>query len=423
MKLVLALSLIVVSFAQEPDDVLVPEKNTASFPSLETFEKDLHKIKETEDTRSPSTPSVELQFQQAQAFIDQQISKGKSDLQCRTLAKGMKKQVRDSVEGQQKILNKMPRGKKCNSAGSQGIARANRRLLGAKENAKQAKTALAKVRKKTINFGNFEYEQLSEGKCGSFFNQGIWKRAKAAVSSARNKKKNADMAVIAAKKSLQDAKIEAQRLVRKCKCAVKRNLDKALESMNRTARNTNMKAWRKSTHLMCILKGNKNLKRCRVSKLPTVKAVKLSKQVRFACITQTWKSTGSLRVKGPGNKTFKFTLVTLPKSKGWIAGSAASKKRYVKLCKARGLMPVGCGQSSYDCGHYQGRNNCVSLPTSFSCDAIGGATRVAKLKGNIIGYYTSGRKYSSSYFYTAGGSNGYPKKNTAYQPLCAKYGH
>merc|ERR1712196_699774 len=105
-----------------------------------------------------------------------------------------------------------------------------------------------------------------------------------------------------------------------------------------------------------------------------------------------------------------------------VKNDANSKSRYLKICKDEGMVPVGCNEywKSYDCGGKQGRNNCMSLPQGFSCDAIRFARSVTKFKGNLIGYWTNGDIYSGSYFYTTNG--GVPTQDRSFHPLCAKYG-
>merc|ERR1712227_1130374 len=307
------------------------------------------------------------------------------------------------------IAEMMERGKQCATRGQKAVNDAAARLGRTEDKVKAAEKALQKARKKKINFGDFSYDKLTEGKCGSFFNQQVWKKAKEAVTQATNTLNSAKTSKKAAEKVLADAKIEAVKLVRKCKCNTKKLLEKTRTDMNNKARAENTKAWRKAAHLQCVLDGKQNMNNCPVGTLPEVKPVKLEKSVEKACYEE-WQSTGSYRVLNAAGQKVKFTLYSLPLTKGWVKNDANSKSRYLKICKDEGMVPVGCNEywKSYDCGGKQGRNNCMSLPQGFSCDAIRFARSVTKFKGNLIGYWTNGDIYSGSYFYTTNG--GYQRK-------------
>lgn len=359
-------------------------------------------------------------YQKAKAEIAEMMESGKSKKECRDAAKEMKKQVEESVKAQQKVLDKMERGKQCTTRGQKAVNNAIASLGGAKDKVKAAEKALQKASKKKINFGDFSYDQLTEGKCGSFFNQQIWKTAKTAVTQATNTLNRAKINQKAAEKALENAKIEAAKLVRKCKCNTKKLLEKTRTDMNNKARAENTKAWRKAAHLQCVLDGKQNMNNCPVGTLPEVKPVKLEKSVEKACY-QEWRSTGNYGVINAAGQKVKFTLYSLPEMKGWVKNDPNWKSRYIKVCKDEGMVPVGCNRvwSSYDCRGKQGANNCMGMPQGFSCNMLGGVRRATNFKGNLIGYFTNGEVYAGSYFYT---TNGNPSTSQMYHPLCGKYG-
>jgi len=361
-------------------------------------------------------------YQKAKAQIAEMMESGKSKKECSDAAKEMKKQVEESVKAQQKVLDKMERGKQCATRGQKAVNDAVASLGGAKDKVKAAEKALHKASKKKINFTNFHYDQLKEGKCGSFFNQQVWKTAKTAVTQATNTQNHARMNQKAAEKALANAKIEAARLVRKCKCNTKKLLKKTRTDMNNKARAENTKAWRQAAHLQCVLDGKQNMNNCPVGTLPEVKPVKLEESVEKACY-QEWRSTGNYRVINAAGQNVKFTLYSLPEMKGWVNNDPNWKSRYIKVCKDEGMVPVGCGTRvswpTYDCRATQRANNCMGLPQGFKCNAIDSARRITNFKGNLIGYYTNGEGYNSNYFYT---TDGPPSTSQKYHPLCGKYG-
>merc|ERR1712193_190742 len=127
----------------------------------------------------------------AQRKVNELLQSGKSDADCRKLAKSTADDVIKSVAAQQAALNKMGRGSQCNVEGSSLIAAAVKN-----ENAKAKK----------FNFGDFSYNTLTEGQCGTFFNSAVWKSAKASVAAAKSAMDKAQGAVAQAKKDLADAK-------------------------------------------------------------------------------------------------------------------------------------------------------------------------------------------------------------------------
>jgi len=362
-------------------------------------------------------------FLAAQAEVADMMKKTKNKDKCKEEANEMKKQVEKSVKAQQITLNKMERGQQCETRGMKEVDHAVAKLTEIREHVKILTKKLETIRKTSVNFGNFQYDQLVEGQCGNFFSSRIWIKTKQEVTIATTKLTTAQTTEKTAVETLKKSKTTQKRLVTKCKCNTKKLLLKTVLEMNKNAHDENLKAWTKATHLLCVLEGKKDLKKCPVPALPVVKMVKLEKSVEHAC-AEVWQSTGSYRVMDPAGRQVKFNLYSLREVKGWKMRDSKWKDKYYELCKAQGLLPVGCGTawSQYDCGKAQGRNKCISLPNQFSCYAANAARSATNFKGNLLTFATNGNSYNGGnpgYFYTTAGA---ADPNRLYHPLCGKYG-
>merc|ERR1711959_405723 len=103
----------------------------------------------------------------AQRKVNELLQSGKSDADCRKLAKSTADDVIKSVAAQQAALNKMGRGSQCNVEGSSLIAAAVKSESAAESNLKSKRTAYENAKAKKFNFGDFSYNTLTEGQCGS----------------------------------------------------------------------------------------------------------------------------------------------------------------------------------------------------------------------------------------------------------------
>ena len=89
-----------------------------------------------------------------------------------------------------------------------------------------------------------------------------------------------------------------------------------------------------------------------------------------AAALPSWSSAAhGLTAGGGGSKRGKaFTLYELPAATGFATKSKAGALKYNQLCRAAGLLPVGCGGGSYDCDakRYFGSAECVPMPAAWS---------------------------------------------------------
>jgi len=358
------------------------------------------------------------------------LETGKDDNACRELAKATSDTVTADVATQQKTLDAMPTGSECADEGQDLITDAKEALRETEET-KTAKTkALALVNSKKIDFGEFQYDQLAEGKCGSFFNQKVWKDAKAAVATATQELASAAAAVTPAKKAVETAEAAAANLVTECQCKAKTLIDKTLETMNAGAQSANTKAWNEGAHMLCFLDG-KSEDSCSVPALPVVKPVKLSDQVLGACYyTKTW-SDPKVTTGGKVQSGRKFTLFQMQTANFAVGESRNYESdKYAKVCTDAGLLPVGCGSSPYDCAKdFQGGGKCISMPQSWSCNVnLHSASNPAKMQNPM--YLCDGKGQGSAcgstptgkaVLYGAGatGSGGY--QGGSFNAICGKY--
>ena len=128
-----------------------------------------------------------------------------------------------------------------------------------------------------------------------------------------------------------------------------------------------------------------------------------------------------------------FTLYELPAATGFVVRSKASGLMYNQLCRAAGLLPVGCGGissnngHSYDCDakRYLGSAECVPMPAAWGCGmdvALSSATGWRSL----VTFYDDGAYAASHGGYLQGanaaGSAYWPSAGDALRPVCAKMG-
>jgi hypothetical protein len=245
--------------------------------------------------------SMEVSYSDAKATITNLMQQGKDDSACRDMAKATADEVKAAVDSQQKALAAMANGDECNDEGQGLINKANQDQMDADKAKSDAQTALTTAKKDKFNFGDFAYDDLQEGQCGTFFNSQTWKDAKGKVNAAQTTYNTMAAEATAAAKAVETAKAEAKDLVTDCKCKAKKALDTALKTMNENAKDANQKAWNKSYHMQCVLDG-KTTQNCNVPSLPVVTAVPYGQGVKDACgCTASDVYSGSNGCGAPGN--------------------------------------------------------------------------------------------------------------------------
>merc|ERR1712086_100133 len=233
-------------------------------------------------TETPDIALMEASFNDAKATVAAMIQEHGDDSACKDLAQATQDEVISAVAHQQKALAGMPKGDQCNDEG-QGLINEAKDLKASAEKAKaDAQAALNVENSKKFNFGDFSFEELTEGECNSFFNSGVYTDAKSKVVAAKAvlAKKVAEAA--AAATAVETQTKEAANLVKECKCKTKKLLDNSLAQMNSGSKADNTKAWNKAHHMECVLAG-KTTNECQVPALPVVVAVPYGEGVEDAC--------------------------------------------------------------------------------------------------------------------------------------------
>merc|ERR1711865_474688 len=360
------------------------------------------------------------EFVEAQGIVTTMLQGGKGAAACRDLASATRKEVKANIKTLQTALDDMPKGKACDSEGSTIIAKAKKGQTDAKFAATTADAALKKANDADIDFGSFKMKHLNAGDCNAFYGQDVFKNGVKALKKAKEGKKTADKGVQDAIKTLSDAKQTAFDMVRKCKCKVKQGLEKEHKKMNANAKAANTKAWTKARHLECVLDGT-TTSSCTVSALPTVKAVKLGKDMDHVCFKE-WAAPSGLLTSMTAGGGRKFKLIQLPKEKrNWATNTVSQRTWYLKNCAAVGAIPIGCGSGSYNCPGTQGSDKCMGMPSIWSCNMLKGVLKNTGFKDygqGLAGYFTNGNFYSSGYFYTSGGQ---AQNGVEFSAVCGKY--
>merc|ERR1711959_872446 len=126
---------------------------------------------------SPDMTLMEASYNDAKHTITALLQEGKDDSACRDMAKTTADEVTAAVDAQQKQLASMANGDSCNDEGQSLIDTANKNQEDADKAKNDAQKALTDAKSEKFNFGDFAYNDLQEGQCGTFFNSQTWKNA------------------------------------------------------------------------------------------------------------------------------------------------------------------------------------------------------------------------------------------------------
>jgi hypothetical protein len=248
-------------------------------------------------TASPNAPEI-LLIEAAKKKVNAMLQTGKDESACKDLAQSTADEVTDNVAVQQKTLDDMPKGDECDTKGQNLVDDANKDLATKVFAQKAKKDALDAASTQKVNFGDFDFNELTENKCGSFFDKQVWKDAKAAVAKATTELQQADQAVTDAQQAVRAAEAQAETLADECRCKVKNLLEKTVEDMNSGAKAANTKAWNEAGHMLCVLDGDSGDK-CSLSALPVVKPVSISDAVANSCPPPTPAPTTAAPTRHP----------------------------------------------------------------------------------------------------------------------------
>lgn len=143
---------------------------------------------------------------------------------------------------------------------------------------KAAQDAASKACTAKITFTAKPLSSLKKGSCDTFATDPVYTQAVKKCDSATKKKIQASGSLEAAKKGLKDAKEAAEKEKKKCQCKAQAARATAV-AKEKTASDTNAKAWTKAYHMLCVLEDKKT---CTVPTLPKVEVPALAPGVSDA---------------------------------------------------------------------------------------------------------------------------------------------
>jgi hypothetical protein len=230
-------------------------------------------------------PEVELQqeftvdwrktvAQDAQDQITLLLQEGKDDGACADLATAALKEVDDSVDAQQSILNALDNGSNCPNEGQAAVDAAQSTLESATAALADAEKAFADAENAPVSVGPKAFSTLTEGNCDFFFSDSSYTGAKAAFGSAKTALDQAKGAEKAASDALSAAKTAQEKAIKECQCGVRAAYNKAWEAAN-AQNEENEKAYTKGKHMQCVLEGT-DPNDCSVGDVPKVSQVNLA---------------------------------------------------------------------------------------------------------------------------------------------------
>jgi len=230
---------------------------------------------------APPTDFLEVSaFDEAKATVESMIQAGKGQGACADLAAATVKEVEDSVDSAQKILNSLDTGSDCPNKGQSAVDAAQSDLDQANKDKEAAEAAAASAADAEVNFGSMPLSSLTEGQCAVFFNSAAYTSAVATKESTANAGTQAAAAVTAAEAGVQAAKEAQQDAIKECQCAAKQAAAAAWEAANAN-NDANEKAYTKGKHMACVLAGTP-VDSCEVGAIPKVTEVTLAAGVESA---------------------------------------------------------------------------------------------------------------------------------------------
>lgn len=361
---------------------------------------------------------------------------------CKSLADSAEKAVVDNVKAQQAILDKIDNGANCPQEGQPAVKKMEQKLKEAKDAEKAAKKAYNDALKTNVNFGSHQFDDLTKGSCGVFYNSAAYKNAEKKVADAKKKKDQAAGTVTQATKSVESAKTAAKTAVRLCQCNTYKAHKAALKDATDKVVAANTKEWKKAANLKCVLAGKTG---CTVPPLPKLKAVSAAKGVDESKCAKWYaggpipkgcdtgyesyaKSHSAVGTYGGWSTTYNsggadtkgksFKLIRLNAQTGFKQGDKASMDRYVNMCLRQGLYAIGCGAiSNYDASKCP---TSIAMPTGWSCNMM---TNVKNIFGNqVVGLLTNIWPASQTlYAVLPNGGLGYPQPSQSFYPVCGKW--
>jgi hypothetical protein len=212
--------------------------------------------------------------EEAQSTITELLQAGKDEGACADLADATIKEVVDSVDNQQKILDALDTGADCPKEGQDAVDAATAGLQTANKNKQDADAALAAAKTAMVKISPKALSSLQKEDCGFVFNDPAYLSAKTTAENAQTAATTAAGAVMSATKAVEDAKAAQEELIKACQCKVHKDYTAAWEAANKN-NDADTQAYTKGKHMKCVLAGTSPAS-CSVGAIPAVTAITLA---------------------------------------------------------------------------------------------------------------------------------------------------
>merc|ERR1712022_94101 len=334
--------------------------------------------------------SMMTTFDEASARIEAQASTEAGRSACVKAADASINGVFRDVKNAQRMLNRLNNGRHCATRNQHLINRAKRTISIRTRQVHASTNALRKQRRSRIRW-NFSFESLREGSCAAFYRSGQWQGAKRRVHHANRRLTGARANLRAARNNLKVQIRNAKRVRNACRCAVKKQVARALKAAKRLT-GDRMKTLLREMMVKCLVaarrhgkNANKVAARCknlRVSAAykrrlrlfqtrlaPGVAGANCKKAV-LPCHTRTARSNraGVIRAGTPG---------------GYVSlggGMVNNYRSWNKLSAFEEAMPEG-NHFRCDTGFGPGRLTCYNRACKTNVGGLSCTTRSLRFRG------------------------------------------
>merc|ERR1712054_755089 len=294
------------------------------------------------------------------------------------------------VKNAQRMLNRLNNGRHCATRNQHLINRAKRTIHIRTRQVHVATNHLRHQRRSRIRW-NFSFESLREGSCVAFYRSGQWQGAKRRVHHANRRLIGSRANLRAARNNLKVQIRNAKRARNACRCAVKKQVARALKAAKRLT-GDRMKTLLREMMVKCLVAARRHGKnanavaaRCknlRVSaaykrrlrlfqtRLAPGVAAANCKKAQLTCTTRTTRSNnaGVIRTGSPG---------------GYVSlggGMVNNYRSWNKLGMFEEAMPEG-NHFRCDTGFGPGRLTCYNRACKTNVGGLSCTTRSLRFRG------------------------------------------
>merc|ERR1712022_60143 len=319
--------------------------------------------------------SMMTTFDEASARIEAEASTEAGRSACVKAADASINGVFRDVKNAQRMLNRLNNGRHCATRNQHLINRAKRTISIRTRQVHASTNALRKQRRSRIRW-NFSFESLREGSCAAFYRSGQWQGAKRRVHHANRRLISARANLRAARNNLKVQIRNAKRARNACRCAVKKQVARALKAAKRLT-GDRMKTLLREMMVKCLVAARRHGKTANKGRLclfqtrlaPGVAGANCKKAV-LSCHTRTARSNraGVIRAGTPG---------------GYVSlggGMVNNYRSWNKLSAFEEAMPEG-NHFRCDTGFGPGRLTCYNRACKTNVGGLSCTTRSLRFRG------------------------------------------